>query len=111
MAARMVLLLYLWTARCIFWLLEQPSGSLFERHPRMQIFLKSHKVYKVRVDLGDFGAATQKPVWLYSFYSFIAKLPDYAKMKGQWRNLQDTRFAKWTLIHEATAVYQASLMS
>jgi len=86
MVSRQVLLLYSWTAAGHFWMLEQPCGSLLEYHPRLQQFLKEHKVYRTRVNLGDFGAASQKPVWLYSNFKFITKLNGYCMAFGSWKH-------------------------
>ncbi len=40
MVSRMVLLLYLFTAKGVFWILEQPKGSLMEHHPRLKKFIR-----------------------------------------------------------------------
>eukprot|EP00959_Pyramimonas_sp_CCMP1952_P126461 2644902-Pyramimonas_sp.AAC.1 len=66
----------------IFFILEQPRGSLMEWHPRFQEFIKSHKLYRVCVEMGRFGAQTAKPSWLYSAHEFIQELPNYQGAKS-----------------------------
>ncbi|CAK0878342.1 unnamed protein product [Prorocentrum cordatum] len=53
-----------------------------ERHPRFQEFIKSHKLYRVCVEMGRFGAPTAKPSWLYSAREFIQELPNYQGAKS-----------------------------
>ena len=66
MAARVAILLFICAARGIFWVLEQPKGSLFEFHPQIQAVFTALKCFKKTISMGDFGAASLKPTWLYS---------------------------------------------
>ena len=66
MAARVAILLLIAASRGIFWLLEQPKGSLFEFHPQIQAVFTLLRCYRKHIHMGDFGAGSQKPTWLYS---------------------------------------------
>ena len=66
MACRVAILLYLAVARSLFWVLEQPKGSLFQYHPQMQAVMRAIKVYRKSISMGAFGAASKKPTWLYT---------------------------------------------
>ena len=48
------------------WCLEQPKGSLFQEHPLIQSFLNVVETFREHINMGDFGAMTQKPTWLYA---------------------------------------------
>ena len=66
MVSRCALLMVLLWARAVTTMLEQPGSSLMASHPRMSWALNIIKARNVRTWLGMFGAATQKPVVLYS---------------------------------------------
>ena len=66
MAARVAILLFICAARGIFWVLEQPKGSLFEYHPQIQAVFTVLRCFKKNISMLDFGAASLKPTWLYS---------------------------------------------
>ena len=66
MVARCVLIILLAASRGINWCLEQPQGSLMERHPAMQSLFSLVRVWRKRVKMADFNAATNKATWLYS---------------------------------------------
>ena len=68
LAARTVLLLLLCQARKIWWCMEQPTGSLLERHPIFQMFLKLPSVscHRLATSMAWFGGSIKKPTWIYS---------------------------------------------
>ena len=66
MAARCAILILLAAARGLFWVLEQPKGSLFQYHPLIQHVLSLIKVSRKHIRMGDYGAPSQKPTWLYT---------------------------------------------
>lgn len=66
MAARVAILLLIAASRGIFWILEQPKGSLFEFHPQIQAVFTLLRCYRKHIHMRDFGAGSQKPTWLYS---------------------------------------------
>ena len=66
MVARCVLLIILCASRGINWVLDQPQGSLLERHPAMQWLFTLLQVWRKSIKMGDFQAPTQKATWLYS---------------------------------------------
>ena len=53
MVSRVVLLLILAGALGKFWMVEQPSGSSMENHPRFQELLARQRVYKKLVHMMD----------------------------------------------------------
>ena len=66
MVARLAVLLRIVHVFDIMWVLEQPQGSLMERHPRIQDLCTSTGVCRSSWRMGDFGASSQKPTWLYA---------------------------------------------
>ena len=68
LVARTVLLLLLCQTRKIWWCMEQPTGSLLERHPLFQQFLKLPGVscHRLSTAMAWFGGETRKPTWIYS---------------------------------------------
>ena len=74
MVGRVIVLLCLCWAKGIWWMMEQPKGSLLEGHVLFQAMLKLKHVAVTRTtcSLGWFGADTLKPIWIYS--SISAKL-------------------------------------
>lgn len=66
MAARVAILLYLAAARGVWFVFEQPHGSLFEHHPRMQELFGILNIHRKFIRMLDFGGPTEKPTWLYS---------------------------------------------
>ena len=72
MAVRTCILLYLAAAKCVWSIFEQPKGSLFEFHPRMQELFGTLSMHRKHIRMCNYGAPTEKPTWLYS--SFFAKI-------------------------------------
>ena len=72
MVTRVVLTLVLVAYRGGWWVLEQPQGSLLERHPRFKWLCRITSVIRVRIEMKDFGACTAKPSWLYTNCPFLS---------------------------------------
>ena len=58
------------------------SGSLFERHRRQQQRFKRGRkgktpILKKYIKMGDYGASTQKPTWLYSRHEFVDDIDNH----------------------------------
>ena len=66
MVARCALLLIIAFCRGLFFVLEQPRGSLLELHPAMQKIFRKFQFYRKAIKMGNFGAGSDKPTWLYS---------------------------------------------
>ena len=49
-----------------WWILEQPKGSKMEAHPCFQDVLRWLNVWRHHISMGEFGAKSLKPTWLYS---------------------------------------------
>ena len=77
MVARVCLLCYLAAARGIAFILEQPAGSLLEKHDSVQAMLKQFDILRKHVQMKDFGASTPKPTWLYSNEGFLDEIDTY----------------------------------
>ena len=77
MVARVLLLHWVFVARYVFFVIEQPCSSSMERHNQFQAFLKLFPLWRHSVAMGDFGAATQKSSWLYSAHSCINQVDRY----------------------------------
>jgi hypothetical protein len=77
MVARMCLLVWLWIAKVLFGVWEQPVHSVQERHPRFEEIKDAIHVLKETVLMGYYGALTRKPVWLYGFNCSLRNIHDY----------------------------------
>lgn len=60
MMSRVVLLCCIFDALGIWWLVEQPMGSLMQWHPRWQWLMSVRAVYRLSFRMRTFGAATDK---------------------------------------------------
>ena len=78
MASRLALLLHVCEALCLFWVVEQPRGSLLFCHPRLQLVVRHFTVFKVCVHQFDFGAITEKATWLYSNRPWLGQMVRFA---------------------------------
>jgi hypothetical protein len=78
MGSRTVLLMFLFAAIGAFSILEQPKGSLYEEHPRMQFLISTLDIYRLGVPMGWFNAPTRKDSWLYSTKPDVRRILDYA---------------------------------
>jgi hypothetical protein len=72
MVARVLLLQWIFMSRMIFCVLEQPSSSMMEFHDQFQEFLRRFPLWRHSVNMGDFGADSQKSSWLYSSHACIS---------------------------------------
>lgn len=57
MVARVTLLLYIYDALGIFWVLEQPINSLMAAHPQLSKYFKKRGVSRCAIRMGEFGVA------------------------------------------------------
>ena len=71
MVARCCLLMYVSTARGLLHVLEQPIGSLMEKHAQFQIMAQRVQIWKKSVHMSHYGAGTSKPTWLYANDSVV----------------------------------------
>ena len=76
-ASRLCLLLQLMDALKVFWVVEQPAGSLLMHHPRLRIFKTRVPVWKHLVRMLHFGHLARKATWLYSGHSWIHEVDHY----------------------------------
>lgn len=74
MVSRCALLLIIAFCRGLFFVLEQPRGSLLEVHPATQKIFRKFQVYRKAIKMGNFGAGSDKPTWLYSGQSSKSRL-------------------------------------
>ena len=78
MVGRVCVLLYLLQAKGVFWMLEQPVGSLLERHPAFQriMGLPGCQMRRISTAMSWFGAPARKPTWVYAsrFESNVEKV-------------------------------------
>lgn len=50
------------------WVMEQPKGSVMELHPLFQELMGKIAVWKHTIRMGQYGANSEKPTWLYSSF-------------------------------------------
>lgn len=96
MVSRLTLLLYLAEAKGQWWVVEQPRGSLLESHPRFARFCQDFEVVRFSCKMGDFGAETEKPTWLYSSKKFVEELALH-KERTWKRSMTTVRLASNTM--------------
>ena len=60
------ILLFLASAKGIWWIMEQPRGSLLEAHPLIQYVFRRIRTWRQHIKMGDYAADTEKATWLYS---------------------------------------------
>ena len=86
MVSRVMLLCYVAAARGLLFVVEQPTGSLMEKHAAFQEMLRRFAVYRKSIVMEHFGAGTRKPTWLYSNSQRIDSIDQYRfKAKAQRR--------------------------
>jgi len=66
MVARVAILLLLASSKSIWWILEQPRGSLLEHRPLMEQVFARIRTWRQHIRMGDYAADTDKGTWLYS---------------------------------------------
>ena len=74
MVSRVVLLLHIMIAKNVFFVLEQPSSSVMQFHPRLQQLFSRFRLYKCFTWLGAFGGGSPKPTVLNSAHDFVLRL-------------------------------------
>ncbi|CAK9018523.1 unnamed protein product [Durusdinium trenchii] len=73
MVARVCILLLIAQSKGVWWLLEQPIGSLMEKRPNFQALtrLPGVQIRRMATMMAWFGGATKKPTWLYSSHKEV----------------------------------------
>ena len=71
MVSRLVLLVLVLLSRGCWVVIEQPLNSVMQYHPRFQWMLQVHSWWRIVLDMGAFGADTQKPTVLFSSKEII----------------------------------------
>jgi hypothetical protein len=66
MVARCCLLILLAASRGIWWILEQPRGSILELHVAFQLLMRKLRIWRKHVRMEQFGSLSEKGTWLYS---------------------------------------------
>ena len=74
LVARTVALLFILQLGATWWALEQPRSSLMTEHPCMRQFFRLQEVWTISLNMGEFGAPTLKPSWLFSNLAIIDEL-------------------------------------
>ena len=66
LTVRTLILAYICSALGVWWILEQPKGSLLENHPLMDELLRRLPIYRAVIQMRTYGHSSEKPTWLYS---------------------------------------------
>ena len=66
LTVRTLVLALVCSAKGVYWILEQPSGSLLEEHPLFQWLIRRIPVYRTSLQMKTYGHWADKPTWLYS---------------------------------------------
>ncbi len=108
-APRVALLAWLAAARGCSWVLEQPRSSILWHHPRFQLLLHHLQVFRAPLCLGDFGAATEKPIYLWSSHAWIQEVrPRGRKAKAKHTTCQQRRDANGKLVVDGGRLLKSS---
>ena len=89
MAARVAILLLVAGARGLHWLLEQPKGSMFQYHPQIEVTFNLLRCWRKHIKMGSFGAATNKPTWLYSSWGLRVFI--FSSFEGPTKKIKKVR--------------------
>ena len=81
MVARLMLYVFCLAARGAWWVVEQPAQSLLEKHPRVQAWCATRLLWRVPIRMGEFGAETETPTWLYSAHWWAR---DVTRYRTRW---------------------------
>lgn len=79
MVSKLMLLIYIAITRGLFFCIEQPKGSLMERHPRFLAMIKQFGWWRKYVEMQNYGGPTPKGSWLYSGHACIEDISKYQK--------------------------------
>jgi hypothetical protein len=77
MVSRVCLLVLLILAKGCWFVLEQPKNSLMQHHARFQQLIRLTKLIRVSLNMGEFGAHTLKPSWLYSNVRWLSDILNF----------------------------------
>lgn len=71
LATRAFIICILCVTRGIHFILEQPRSSVMEFHPTFQGMARIVSMFKLSINMSDFGGPTKKPTILYSSHSAV----------------------------------------
>ena len=98
MVSRTTLILWLHVAIGVLILLENPSGSLLELHDRVKHWRHKCGIFKICINLQEFGSPSKKPLWIYSQFAWVSEILQYkthpyqaGQKKKQQRKFRSTR--------------------
>ena len=78
-AAGVALLLLLAASRQIWWMVEQPRGSLLQESRLLKRVFHMLRTFRKPFNMGSFGSATKKPTWIYSSQGLIGLSNSFSK--------------------------------
>jgi hypothetical protein len=71
MVSRVCLIIMICLAKGVFFVCEQPRGSLLQLHPKFQRLVKTVNLVRKHIFMKDFGGKSDKPTWLYTTHPCI----------------------------------------
>lgn len=71
LATRAFIICILCATRGIHFILEQPRSSVMEFHPAFQSMARLISMYRLSMNMSDYGGPTKKPTILYSSHSAV----------------------------------------
>ena len=77
MVSRMILILVMFDSMGIFWIVEQPRGSMMQHWSRFEWFINTRNVYRHKIHMVNYGGESKKPTWLYSNMWWIQCIEQY----------------------------------
>ena len=86
--SKLVLLITMLLAKNVFFILEQPTDSIMQSHPRIQWLCSMGLLYRTSVRMADFGHTSVKASWLYSGHPFVGDIKLFTTHEGRWRPLE-----------------------
>ena len=76
MVTRVLLIQFIFLARGIYTVLEQPMGSLMQYHPLFQRFLAKTTCYRHSLRMKDYHLPADKATWLYCSHKFVNEVDE-----------------------------------
>ena len=83
MVSRLVMLILIFSARGIWWCIENPKGSCIQYHPRFQWLLGFLDVHRHYTELRYFNGDTLKGLWLFCPDPWISEIDEFRTTDGK----------------------------
>ena len=106
MVSRCCLLLWLLEVKLAMWVLETPAGSVLPQYHHFQLILAHFTVYKVLVNLGNFGSDAPKTVQLYTNSPWLYAIGDWQIIPPATGSVpRCLTYSRWDEVEQKLKIY------